>query len=184
MIDGSGIISSRIAIGSSKSAASTRREGFMARAARSYQLPAATQQLYASVFVKLPFINGDDSWELPVPATFLIGVSGRVDGRAVAAGSPILGNMVGTGMVASALGEGGAMGGFSLGQDDFAIIPYGTFRKQFGTEIFNFPRVGNKLVMMAAEIMAARQNVGLAALAEAARLVREVSDRLDRGWSR
>ena len=30
-------------------------------------------------------------------------------------------------------------------------------RKQFGTEIFNFPRVANKLVMMAAEIMASRQ---------------------------
>jgi (2S)-methylsuccinyl-CoA dehydrogenase len=28
---------------------------------------------------------------------------------------------------------------------------------QFGQEIFSFPRVSNKLVMMAAEIMAARQ---------------------------
>jgi len=27
-----------------------------------------------------------------------------------------------------------AAGGFSLGQDDFAIIPYGTYRKQFGNE--------------------------------------------------
>lgn len=27
-----------------------------------------------------------------------------------------------------------AMGGFSLGQDDFAIIPYGAYRKQFGNE--------------------------------------------------
>lgn len=27
-----------------------------------------------------------------------------------------------------------AMGGFSLGQDDFAIVPYGTYRKQFGNE--------------------------------------------------
>ncbi len=36
-------------------------------------------------------------------------------------------------------------------------LKYALDRKQFGTEIFNFPRVANKLVMMAAEIMAARQ---------------------------
>ena len=36
-------------------------------------------------------------------------------------------------------------------------LKYALDRKQFGTEIFNFPRVSNKLVMMAAEIMAARQ---------------------------
>jgi (2S)-methylsuccinyl-CoA dehydrogenase len=36
-------------------------------------------------------------------------------------------------------------------------LKYALERKQFGTEIFNFPRVANKLVMMAAEIMAARQ---------------------------
>ncbi len=36
-------------------------------------------------------------------------------------------------------------------------LKYALDRKQFGTEIFNFPRVSNKLVMIAAEIMAARQ---------------------------
>ncbi|HET9229756.1 MAG TPA: acyl-CoA dehydrogenase family protein [Vitreimonas sp.] len=36
-------------------------------------------------------------------------------------------------------------------------LQYALERKQFGTELFNFPRVANKLVMMAAEIMAARQ---------------------------
>ncbi len=36
-------------------------------------------------------------------------------------------------------------------------LAYALDRKQFGQEIFNFPRVSNKLVMMAAEIMAARQ---------------------------
>jgi len=36
-------------------------------------------------------------------------------------------------------------------------LQYALERKQFATEIFNFPRVANKLVMMAAEIMAARQ---------------------------
>jgi (2S)-methylsuccinyl-CoA dehydrogenase len=36
-------------------------------------------------------------------------------------------------------------------------LTYALDRKQFGTEIFAFPRVSNKLVMMAAEIMASRQ---------------------------
>lgn len=36
-------------------------------------------------------------------------------------------------------------------------LKYAIERKQFGQEIFHFPRVSNKLVMMAAEIMAARQ---------------------------
>ncbi|MGE3931206.1 MAG: acyl-CoA dehydrogenase family protein, partial [Hyphomonadaceae bacterium] len=36
-------------------------------------------------------------------------------------------------------------------------LQYALERKQFGVEIFSFPRVANKLVMMAAEIMAARQ---------------------------
>ena len=36
-------------------------------------------------------------------------------------------------------------------------LSYALDRKQFGQPIFNFPRVGNKLAMMAAEIMAARQ---------------------------
>jgi (2S)-methylsuccinyl-CoA dehydrogenase len=36
-------------------------------------------------------------------------------------------------------------------------LKYAIDRKQFGREIFDFPRVSNKLIMMAAEIMAARQ---------------------------
>jgi (2S)-methylsuccinyl-CoA dehydrogenase len=36
-------------------------------------------------------------------------------------------------------------------------LQYALERKQFGVEIFSFPRVANKLVMMAAEIMASRQ---------------------------
>jgi (2S)-methylsuccinyl-CoA dehydrogenase len=36
-------------------------------------------------------------------------------------------------------------------------LRYALDRKQFGVEIFTFPRVANKLVMIAAEIMAARQ---------------------------
>jgi (2S)-methylsuccinyl-CoA dehydrogenase len=36
-------------------------------------------------------------------------------------------------------------------------LKYAIDRKQFGQEIFHFPRVSNKLVMIAAELMAARQ---------------------------
>src|SRR5215813_12556754 len=36
-------------------------------------------------------------------------------------------------------------------------LKYAVDRKQFGQPIFAFPRVGNKLAMMAAELMAARQ---------------------------
>ncbi|OQW55814.1 MAG: acyl-CoA dehydrogenase [Proteobacteria bacterium HN_bin10] len=36
-------------------------------------------------------------------------------------------------------------------------LKYAIERKQFGQEIFHFPRVSNKLVMIAAEVMAARQ---------------------------
>lgn len=36
-------------------------------------------------------------------------------------------------------------------------LKYAVDRKQFGQEIFHFPRVSNKLVMIAAELMAARQ---------------------------
>ncbi|MDX2233838.1 MAG: acyl-CoA dehydrogenase family protein [Hyphomonadaceae bacterium] len=46
---------------------------------------------------------------------------------------------------------GVAQSAFELG------LGYALDRKQFGHEIFQFPRVANKLVMMAAEIMASRQ---------------------------
>jgi putative ABC transport system permease protein len=36
--------------------------------------------------------------------------------------------------IVGVIGKRPAAGGFSLGQDDFAIIPYTTFRKQFGSE--------------------------------------------------
>jgi (2S)-methylsuccinyl-CoA dehydrogenase len=36
-------------------------------------------------------------------------------------------------------------------------LKYAVERKQFGQEIFHFPRVGNKLAMIAAELMACRQ---------------------------
>ena len=43
-----------------------------------YRVPEHQQELYARTFVNLPFINGDPSWELPLPATYVIGRDGRV----------------------------------------------------------------------------------------------------------
>jgi peroxiredoxin len=37
-----------------------------------YRVPMAQETLYRRTFVNLPFANGDDSWELPIPATFII----------------------------------------------------------------------------------------------------------------
>lgn len=37
-----------------------------------YELPSDLQELNRRIFVNLEFINGDKSWELPMPATFLI----------------------------------------------------------------------------------------------------------------
>jgi peroxiredoxin len=37
-----------------------------------YRVPAYQQEMYARTFVNLPFINGDSSWELPVPAAYVI----------------------------------------------------------------------------------------------------------------
>lgn len=37
-----------------------------------YRVPEEQQGLYRSTFVNLPFANGDDSWELPIPATFVV----------------------------------------------------------------------------------------------------------------
>ena len=43
-----------------------------------YRVPEYQQEIYSKTFVNLPFVNGDTSWELPVPATFVIGRDGRV----------------------------------------------------------------------------------------------------------
>ena len=43
-----------------------------------YRVPAEQQSIYARSFTNLPLINGDDSWELPVPATFILRRNGRV----------------------------------------------------------------------------------------------------------
>ena len=37
-----------------------------------YQVPEYQQEVYRRAFVNLPFINGEPSWELPIPATFIV----------------------------------------------------------------------------------------------------------------
>jgi peroxiredoxin len=37
-----------------------------------YRVPDEQKALYKRTFVNLPFVNGDDSWELPIPATYII----------------------------------------------------------------------------------------------------------------
>jgi peroxiredoxin len=37
-----------------------------------YRVPEYQQEIYSRAFVNLPFINGESSWELPIPATYLI----------------------------------------------------------------------------------------------------------------
>lgn len=43
-----------------------------------YRVPEEQQGLYRSTFVNLPFTNGDPSWELPIPATFVIDCDGTI----------------------------------------------------------------------------------------------------------
>jgi peroxiredoxin len=43
-----------------------------------YQVSQEQQALYQRAFVNLPFVNGDDSWELPIPATYIVERDGTV----------------------------------------------------------------------------------------------------------
>lgn len=43
-----------------------------------YRVPEDQQAIYRRVFINLPFTNGDDSWELPVPATYILERDGTV----------------------------------------------------------------------------------------------------------
>ncbi len=38
----------------------------------SYRVSDEQRELYKRTFVNLPFVNGDNSWELPIPATYVI----------------------------------------------------------------------------------------------------------------
>jgi peroxiredoxin len=43
-----------------------------------YRVADSMQSYYRSILVNIPFINGEPSWRLPVPATFVIGRDGVI----------------------------------------------------------------------------------------------------------
>jgi peroxiredoxin len=43
-----------------------------------YRVSAEQESVFRRAFVNLPFTNGDDSWELPIPATFVLDGDGRI----------------------------------------------------------------------------------------------------------
>jgi peroxiredoxin len=43
-----------------------------------YSVPGSMQSYYRSILVNIPFINGEQSWRLPLPATFVIGRDGVI----------------------------------------------------------------------------------------------------------
>jgi peroxiredoxin len=43
-----------------------------------YRVPQLQKAVYRRAFVNLPFTNGDESWELPIPATYILDRDGMV----------------------------------------------------------------------------------------------------------
>jgi peroxiredoxin len=43
-----------------------------------YRVPDEQKAIYQRAFVNLPFVNGEDSWELPIPATYIVDGDGTV----------------------------------------------------------------------------------------------------------
>ena len=43
-----------------------------------YRVPELQAEVYRRAFVNLPFANGDESWELPIPATYILDPDGTV----------------------------------------------------------------------------------------------------------
>jgi peroxiredoxin len=43
-----------------------------------YTVPDYHRQYYRSILVNIPFVNGDESWLLPVPATYVLGKDGKI----------------------------------------------------------------------------------------------------------
>lgn len=43
-----------------------------------YRVPDEQQEIYRRAFINLPFTNGDESWELPIPATYIVDRDGTV----------------------------------------------------------------------------------------------------------
>jgi peroxiredoxin len=43
-----------------------------------YTVPEYLREYYLSILINVPFVNGEVSWRLPLPATFVIGRDGKV----------------------------------------------------------------------------------------------------------
>jgi len=43
-----------------------------------YKVPEYHQQYYRSILVNVPFVNGDESWKLPLPATYVVDRGGTI----------------------------------------------------------------------------------------------------------
>jgi peroxiredoxin len=43
-----------------------------------FPVPEEQKTIYQRSFVNLPLVNGDSSWELPIPATYVVDTAGRV----------------------------------------------------------------------------------------------------------
>ncbi|HUN85297.1 MAG TPA: AhpC/TSA family protein, partial [Terracidiphilus sp.] len=43
-----------------------------------YTVPEYHRDYYLSILVNIPFVNGEKSWRLPLPATYVIAPSGQV----------------------------------------------------------------------------------------------------------
>jgi peroxiredoxin len=43
-----------------------------------YRVPQVQQAVYRRAFVNLPLANGDESWELPIPATYILDRDGTI----------------------------------------------------------------------------------------------------------
>ena len=43
-----------------------------------YTVPEYLREYYQSILINVPFVNGDESWRLPLPATYVVSSAGRV----------------------------------------------------------------------------------------------------------
>jgi peroxiredoxin len=43
-----------------------------------FEIPEYVREYYRTILVNIPFINGDQSWRLPMPGTFVLSQEGRV----------------------------------------------------------------------------------------------------------
>jgi len=43
-----------------------------------HTIPQYLRDYYLSIMVNIPFVNGEESWRLPIPATYVIGKDGKV----------------------------------------------------------------------------------------------------------